>query len=302
MGATPQLRTVTLGGGRTLEYAEAGAPGGPPVVFHHGSPASSFLPPGHVAAAEERGLRLVAPSRAGYGGSTRDPDRLVADVVGDTAGLCDALGITRFATAGWSGGGPHAIACAAGMADRCVAAVSLAGVAPYLPDQFDWLEGMGESNVREFELGLAAGPDYDELLAHHRDEMLGIDADALTSVRDLFGDLVSDADVASTSVEDVRYLVRNLRHALADGVGGWRDDDQSFMKPWGFDLADVQVPVAVWYGDQDLTVPTSHGDWLAANLPGVKATCFEGDGHLSVGLGRFAEALDELVALAGGSW
>ena len=295
-------RTATLADGRVLEYVDAGDPDGLAVVFHHGSPGSAFAPPGLVDAATTRGLRLLAPTRPGYGGSSRDVGRRVASVAGDTAQLLDTLGITRFATAGWSGGGPHALACGGLLQERCAAALSVAGVAPYLPGEFDWTEGMGEENVEEFQLGLEAGPRYDEMLAGARDHFLSLASEDLSSARALFGGLISDPDEAASTPASVAYVLGNINHGLEPGVGGWRDDDQSFLHDWGFDLQKITPPVAVWFGDHDLMVPPRHGEWLAANVRGAQVRRFPDDGHISIAEGKYDELLDGLVELAGGRW
>ncbi len=141
---------VAAGGGRTLTVYESGDPAGAPILFHHGTPASGLPYEPHVRLVEEQGIRLVSYDRAGYGGSTRDRGRDVAAVAHDVATITAALGIDRFATWGWSGGGPHALACAALLPDRVAGACSLAGVAPYDAEGLDWLEGMGEGNVAKF--------------------------------------------------------------------------------------------------------------------------------------------------------
>jgi pimeloyl-ACP methyl ester carboxylesterase len=291
-----------MAGGRALEYVVAGAADGPVVVVHHGSPGSSFAPPGLIEAARARGLRLVAASRSGYGGSARDEGRNVAAAAGDTAALLDALGVDRFATLGWSGGGPHALACAALVPSRCVAALSVAGVAPYLPGEFDWTEGMAKENVEEFQLGLEAGPAYDETLAEFRAHLLTLVPGDVRSARELFGGLASDVDEAATSPESAARLLANMAHGLAPGVGGWRDDDQAFLRDWGFDVTGITTPVGVWFGDQDLMVPARHGEWLGANVAGAQVRRFPDDGHLSIVEGHHGALLDGLVALAGGQW
>ncbi|HEV3212192.1 MAG TPA: alpha/beta hydrolase [Acidimicrobiales bacterium] len=296
------LDTVPLRDGRTLEYAAGGAAQGPVVVFHHGTPGSAFRSPPLFAAAAARGLRVVSASRSGYGGSGRDDGRDVAAVAADTAALLDRVGAERFATVGWSGGGPHALACAALLPDRCAAALSVAGVAPHLPDEFDWTDGMGPDNVQEFGLALAAGPAYDEMLAAHREAFLALREADVRSARQLFGDLVSDVDEASTTPERVAFLLANVAHGLAPGVGGWRDDDQAFLREWGVDVRAIPTPTGVWFGDQDLMVPTRHGEWLAANVRGTRMTRLPGEGHISISLGRFDAMLDELLDLAGGTW
>ena len=294
--------SVRLGDGRTLEYVAGGAEAGPVVVFHHGTPGSAFGPAGLLDAARAKGLRVVSASRAGYGGSSRDEGRAIAAVAQDTAALLDAVAVERFATVGWSGGGPHALACAALLPGRCAAALSVAGVAPYLPEAFDWTEGMGLENVEEFRLGLEAGPAYDEMLATSRKEFLALRPEDVRSASDLFGELVSDADEKATKPESVAFMLRNVAHGLAPGVGGWRDDDQAFLRDWGVDLGAIATPVGVWFGDQDLMVPARHGVWLADHVGGAHAMRLADDGHISITFGRFPEMLDELLVLAGGPW
>ena len=82
--------------------------------------------------------------------------------------------------------------------------------------------------------------------------------------------------------ELAEYLLGSTAGGLRDGVDGWLDDDLAFAKPWGFDVGDIRVPLALWQGEQDLMVPLAHGRWLAAHLPGVEATISAEDGHLSL--------------------
>ncbi|TML31052.1 MAG: alpha/beta hydrolase [Actinobacteria bacterium] len=135
---------------RSLEYLVAGPPDGTPLVFHHGTPGAAVALPALVDAASVRGLRLVTYARPGYGGSTAHPGRSIADAAADTAAVLDALGAGTFVTLGWSGGGPHALACAALLPDRCLAAASVSGVAPYDAEGLDWSAGMAAENLAEF--------------------------------------------------------------------------------------------------------------------------------------------------------
>ena len=82
---------VTLRDGRTLHVYDEGDPDGFVVVEHHGTPGSGLSFPPDVELARERGLRVVAYDRAGYGGSTPKPGRVVADVAIDIEDVLDAL-------------------------------------------------------------------------------------------------------------------------------------------------------------------------------------------------------------------
>ena len=143
------MTTIELKDGRALDLQDTGGDG-KVLLFHHGTPGSVTQLPPIVRAAGRAGLRMVTYSRAGYGASSRRAGRSVADVVSDIEEVLDHLGVERCVTAGWSGGGPHALAMAALLPERTTACLVIAGVAPYEADGLAFLAGMGEQNVEEF--------------------------------------------------------------------------------------------------------------------------------------------------------
>src|SRR5690242_10885398 len=156
---TGERVTVTAPDGRTLPMLVAGPVDGLPLVVHHGTPSGLALYPPWVDTATARGLRTVMVGRPGYGDATPQPGRAVAGAAGDVAAALDALGAAEFVTLGWSGGGPPALDCAALLPDRCLAAASVAGVAPYPADGLDWLGQMGLENIAELDAALSGeGP------------------------------------------------------------------------------------------------------------------------------------------------
>jgi pimeloyl-ACP methyl ester carboxylesterase len=286
---------VSLPDGRSLEVVVQGAEDGSLLIFHHGSPGSAQpFEPWHAAAAE-RGIAIAFLSRAGFGGSTRQEGRTVASAAADAAALADHLGRETFLTAGWSGGGPHALACAALLPDRVRAAATIAGVAPYEAEGLDWTAGMGEDNQIEYPL---AARDPQELLrwmAPHASAMAKIEPeDVVAEMRSL----MSGVDAAQVTGEFGENLAASFRSAFRHGPWGWYDDDLAFVGDWGFDVADIRVPVSVWQGREDLFVPITHGEWLAAHIPGARAHLRPEHGHLSLGIGAFGEILDDLVEAA----
>jgi len=285
------------GAGRQLDVLATGLRDALTVVLHNGTPAGLLAAPPVVTAAAERGLRLVLYGRPGYGGSTADPGRRVADAAGDVAAVLDALGVPQFVTVGWSGGGPHALACAAGLPGRCLAAASMAGVAPYGAEGLDWLEGMSGENVAEFSAALAG---EEALTAFLEPEARALAAITSADVAAGLGDLASAADKAALTGEFADYQAASFRAAVEHGVAGWRDDDLAFAADWGFTMAQAGqgAPVAVWQGGQDMMVPWSHGQWLAAHIPGARAHLLPGEGHLTLGY-QFGAILDDLLDLAG---
>ena len=268
-------QAVSLPDGRSLEVHELGDPAGFPVVFHHGTPGAGTL----YDRWETDGVRLIGYDRAGYGGSSRKPGRAVVDVVADVEAVADALGLERFATWGLSGGGPHALACAARSSDRLIAAASLAGVAPWQAPGLDWLEGMGEGNLREFDLVLAGEDALRPALERERDEMLPITSEEL---RESMAPHLSPTDSNALTGDLAAYFHGNMLHALDDGADGWIDDDLAFAAPWGFELAEIDRPVLVLQGGDDLMVPPGHGVWLAEHVPGATARIDDAHGHLTL--------------------
>jgi pimeloyl-ACP methyl ester carboxylesterase len=268
-------RLVELTDGRTLEIHELGEPDGFPIVFHHGTPGSGTI--------YERwatpGVRVIAYDRAGYGGSTRRPGRAVVDVVADVTAVADELGLERFATWGLSGGGPHALACAALCDERLTAAATLAGVGPWNADGLDWLTGMGEGNVREFELVLAGEEALRPALERERTEMLAATPEQL---RDTMAPHLSPTDRAALTNDLAEYFHGNMTHGIGDGPDGWIDDNLAFVRPWGFELSAIARPILVVQGGDDLMVPRQHGEWLAANVPGAEPRIDDAHGHLTL--------------------
>ena len=132
-----ERRSLTRPDGRVIEFLVAGPADGLPWCCTRAPRAASSCTRRRVRAAVIRGLRVVLAARPGYEGSTPRPGRRVVDVAEDTGAVLDDLGAGAFVTLGWSGGGPHALACAAALPGRCLAAASIAGVAPYTADGLD---------------------------------------------------------------------------------------------------------------------------------------------------------------------
>jgi pimeloyl-ACP methyl ester carboxylesterase len=284
--------TVTTPDGRTLRVIEAGVDGGTPVVVHYGTPQGALPWSRAVADAVERGARLISYDRPGYGGSTSRPGRSVGDCAADVVAIADALGIERFVTWGVSGGGPHALACAALLGDRVAAAASLAGVAPFGADGLDWLAGMGELNLTEFGAAIEGAPALEAFLGAVSPDVRNATPEALA---DELSTLLSPVDADAMTGDLAEWMVANGDDALAPGVEGWRDDDLAFAADWGFDLDAIGVPVLIWHGRQDRFVPTAHGEWLAARIAGAEARITDDDGHLTLYERRVGDVHDWLL-------
>ena len=150
---------IRLRDGRTLAVAEWGDPTGVPLFALHGTPGSRVAFWQDPTIYARHGLRRITLDRPGYGESTRLPGRIVADVVPDILDVADELSIGSFAMTGGSGGGPHALACAALLPDRVLRCLADVCVAPFDAEGLDWLAGQTKGNVAEFEAALRGEAD-----------------------------------------------------------------------------------------------------------------------------------------------
>lgn len=272
------LDHLTLANGDRLDFFIEGE-GDALLIYHHGTPAAGPPSADMVEAATSNGFVLAELVRPGYGQSTRQPGRTVADIAPLVASLADHLGHDRFVTMGWSGGGPHAIATAALLPERCLAAKSLAGVAPYGEPDLDFMAGMGEDNICEFGAALQGAAQLEAFLTEAHAQMRDVTAD---QVVEAMISLLPPVDQGYLSGKEAEEMAAELRWSLAHGIWGWFDDDVAFTLPWGFDLAAVTRPVQIWQGSEDLMVPFAHGQWLAGNVGGAQPYLVNGHGHLSL--------------------
>jgi pimeloyl-ACP methyl ester carboxylesterase len=273
------VQSVTASDGRTLTFREGGDPSGVPVFYLHGTPGSSLLYEPSLADAGDHGIRLISYDRPGFGGSTRRQGRTVADCAEDVAAVAGALGIARFCVWGISGGGPHALAVAALLPERVIAAAALASPAPYDAEGLDWFAGMGEQNVEEFKLMLEGEEAHRASMERQREEILAVTPAQLA---DAWSSLLGPSDREVVTGDLAAFVIASMRAGIEANGDGWIDDDLCFLAPWGFDFASIRVPVQLWHGEQDKFVPFDHGLWLAGRIPGVNAHLTGEDGHLTL--------------------
>jgi pimeloyl-ACP methyl ester carboxylesterase len=245
------------------------------LVFHTGTP-SGLVPLPPALEPSSLGVRTVLYARPGYGGSTPQPGRRVADAAADTTAILDALGVEQFINIGWSGGGPHALACEVLLAGRCQATAVIAGIAPY--------RAIGVS---------------DEVRAYYEDDednrlALSGDVEGFRRACDALGAQLSKSTGAAVtanakSAADRVFLAGSVgdwvaafyRQAFTSGSSGDADDFLAFFSDWGFSLEETRR-VALWHGDEDQNVPIAHMRWLNDHLPDADLRVIESEGHVSI--------------------
>ena len=256
---------VALPDGRTLHAYDTGGAGLRTVVWHHGTPNIGSPPAPLFAAADRLGLRWVSYDRPGYGGSTPRPGRDVASAAGDVAAVADALGVDRFAVLGHSGGGPHALACAALLPDRVLAAASVSGPAPFGAEGLDWFAGMAPGSAASLRAA-AAGRAAKE---HHQ---------ATAGEQDIGFVPADEAALAG----EWSWFLTVVTPAMSRGPAPLVDDDLACVSPWGFDPTAIPGPVLLVHGADDRMVPAAHSRWLADHGKNTRLRVVPGEGHVSV--------------------
>ncbi|GGQ75755.1 alpha/beta fold hydrolase [Kitasatospora griseola] len=269
-------RRIDTPDGGVLAVETSGDPSGRPVFLLHGTPGSRVGPAPRSAVLARMRVRLISFDRPGYGDSTRLPGRRVRNAADDVATIADALGLDRFAVVGRSGGGPHALACAALLPDRVVRAATQVCLAPRDADGLDWFAGMTPSNERAFrqaELGQPriAGP------FQVRSQVIRRDPAQL--IRNLVPELTPPDRTVVADIGIRRMLQSTYRQAFRYGADGWIDDVLAFIADWGFAVDAIRIPVRIWHGADDKFSPVGHSAWLADHIPAAQLYLEPGAAH-----------------------
>lgn len=273
--------TVSLPDGRFIAYLDGGDLRGFPVFGLHGTPGCRLSRWPDERVYGDAGVRYITTDRAGYGQSSRHRGRSVVDDAADVLAVADALSITRFSVVGGSGGGPHALACAAVLKDRVVKVACQSSIAPLGEtgmSRGEWVAGMTASISAEL-VWAEAGEDV--LKQQMQMQQHSMEAALISDPSTMFGEGMSEKDVAFMRrpevVETFRRIV--IEQAL-HGVWGSVDDTLAFAKPWGFELSRIQVPVLITHGKFDTSAPIAHGLWLAEHIQSAEADISETGGHM----------------------
>lgn len=256
--------TLADGRGMTVHWAGAGDSAAPALVVHYGTPHTGRHPSRIADLATEVGLRLVAVTRAGYGATPRRVGRTVADTARDACEALDRLGIEAAAVAGYSGGGPHALAQAALLGDRVSEVAVFASPAPYDHTEA-WFAGMAGNGggLRPAAEGRAAREKHQRTAEFDPASFTDADWAALAGQ---WAGIGEDAQAATAAGSD----------------HGEIDDDLAFVAPWGVELDRITARVAVFHGSADRIVPAHHADRLGALLPAADVRRSEGSGHVAI--------------------
>jgi len=282
-------KLIRLRDGRTLAYSEHGDPAGSPVFFIHGNPGSRLTRLASDEVISRLGVRIITPDRPGYGLSDFQPKRRLLDFPEDMAQLADALGFGAFAIFGVSAGGTYVAACAYALPERISRAAIVSGPAPF--DREGPYEGMSRAWRVAFKMGklpewLLRAPIALQAYAQKRDPEKSVDDMAA---------LFSKSDAKFLKDPEIRArFKRNIPEATRKGTRGWAREVKIQVGPWGFDPADIRIPVHLWYWQDDPAIPPPMGRYLERKIPTAVPHFLPGGGHLSI-LGHLDKIMEGLV-------
>jgi pimeloyl-ACP methyl ester carboxylesterase len=285
-GAT-EPEYVSLRDGRRLAFQEYGDPHGVPVFFFHGWIGSrlDFSPNGEVSS--DMGVRVLSVDRPGCGESDSQPGRRLLDWPDDIAEAADELGLDRFAVCGHSFGGPYVAACALKLKDRLTSATMVAGISPTTIGNVTkgmpglvritlWLGGRAPSLVRPYVSLMAAAAKNPSLLKKG------------------FEGLLPEAERELLQTTRFEGFLAHADEMVKHGSKGAYWDARVILGGWGFECADIEMPVNLFYGAEDRNVPPAMGEYYRDVIPNTSSTFYEGEGHFIL-YSRAVEILGSIV-------
>jgi pimeloyl-ACP methyl ester carboxylesterase len=279
MATNSQTHLVDTADGRRLRVEIAGD-SDRVILAHLGTPNAGVLFEPWVRDALTRSLSLVTYDRPGYRGSSSQPGRIIADCVDDVRAIATSLGFTRCAVWGFSGGGPHALACAALPGDLVAAVATIGSPAPPDAAGLDYFAGMSDETRQDIELLRTDRPEWARISVEQREALLALTA---TELVESWSERKATIDGAAMRSEFGGWLYRAVQDGMATSIDGVLDDNVAiFQPPWGFEVTSISTPVKVWHGARDGFVPCAHGRWLVAQIPGAEADLNDRDGHMTV--------------------
>ncbi len=268
-------RMITAPDGRSLRTAVIGPEEGLAVFWNTGNP-GSFLSPIDEETAEAENVRVVTYDRPGYGRSTPKPGRRVVDSPADAEAILDAWDVEECASAGFSGGGAHALAAAALLPGRVRCVAVLSGAAPIDAEGLEFTDGLTATNAAATE---HLDIDRATQLLEMEPERQRILADPRAALELYAAEMPqADRDLLRTYPRIESHVADAMREAVVVSSEGWLDDSVAYAEPWGFNPGSISVPVSIWHGRDDTASPLAHGRWLARSIEAAELRVLDG-GH-----------------------
>lgn len=282
--------SLKLPDGRCIEYIDNGVSSKSALILHHGTPTSMTVWGTWLAAAAEEGIRAIAFTRPGYASSDRKVGRSIIDANEDLVEILNQLAVENFVSVGWSGGGPYALA--SGLLNKCSGVQLIASVSPYDAEDFDWFQDQTPGMVEEAKISARSLEDSINFKENYYKEFRDMTAEQFLTE---YAKRSSFESFETTYREFSKDLSFSMHEALRDGVIGYAEDEYAFLRNWGFETKEIQVPVLIWQGLDDLSVSPHMARWLNANIYNPTLKLLEGQHHSSIMVEKRAEILNAAI-------
>ena len=282
--------SLKLPDSRCIEYIDNGVSSKSALILHHGTPTSMTVWGTWLAAAAELGIRAIAFTRPGYASSDRKVGRSIIDANEDLVEILNQLAVENFVSVGWSGGGPYALA--SGLLNKCSGVQLIASVSPYDAEDFDWFQDQTPEMVEEAKISARSLEDSINFKENYYKEIRDMTAEQFLTE---YAKRLSFESFETTYREFSKDLSFSMHEALRDGVIGYAEDEYSFLRNWGFETKEIQVPVLIWQGLDDLSVSPHMARWLNANISNPTLKLLEGQHHSSIMVEKRAEILNAAI-------
>jgi pimeloyl-ACP methyl ester carboxylesterase len=243
-----------------------------------------------LAAAAELGIRAIAFTRPGYASSDRKVGRSIIDANEDLVEILNQLAVENFVSVGWSGGGPYALA--SGLLNKCSGVQLIASVSPYDAEDFDWFQDQTPGMVEEAKISARSLEDSINFKENYYKEFRDMTAEQFLTEYAKRSSFESFETIYREFSKDLSF---SMHEALRDGVIGYAEDEYAFLRNWGFETKEIQVPVLIWQGLDDLSVSPHMARWLNANIYNPTLKLLEGQHHSSIMVEKRAEILNAAI-------
>ncbi len=269
------VKEVKLKDNRVISYMEFGDPNGTPMFLFHGWPTSALAgSPNHQAALKTH-IRLICPERPGYGASTLKPERTMLDWANDVAEIAEQLGFTTFSVLGVSGGGPYALACAYKLPHLISKAYIVCSILNLNDLRTHQIQTAGLLRIL---LSMSKNSKTFVKVTLHTLKLLVDKSNSMAF--SLIDKKIPERDhLALGGINAPQNFNENIKRGLSQGIVGAEQDIKIYTNDWGFDLADIKIPIAVWHGTHDTLTPTSFAQYLHNKIPHSTLNIIEGEGH-----------------------
>nr|MDJ0953854.1 alpha/beta hydrolase [Acidimicrobiia bacterium] len=235
-------------------------------------------------------VRLVTIDRPGHGLSSFQSERTLLDWPHDVAALADHLGIDRFAVSGWSAGGPYALACAYRIPERLAAVGLVSSFGPY--DRPGATAGMDRFNKMALAMARRMPWPVMRCVTGVMGRAFAKDPEGAAGRRFASAPAPDRRVLSDRRATDM--LLASMVESFRAGSDGSAWEARLLTLPWGFDLQDIAVPVALWHGDADVNSPLATATYLSRAIPDASLTVFPNEGHFFI-LKRWGEIIRHLT-------